>query len=211
MTDNNNDMKPMNDDMPEWDDLQEMWQEQSPDIDMAKLARNARFVWWRMRFNFITEVAACIFGLAVFATFFDINSLATMLFAAFGVGFCIVSLWGAVYIRRGAWGKPDDTALSLLKLQIARAESAIRYIRVNAYMSYGSLLMLGLGYWVIYEEHGTLLPYGEDPFLYFFHGVLIGLGITALLFPIFGRFYIRKKKALIAELEARIDELTELA
>lgn len=210
MTDNNNDMKPMNDDMPEWDDLQEMWQEQSPDIDMGKLARHAWFVWWRMRLNFIIEVIACLGGVGVFAAFFDATSLATMLFSIFGVGFCIISLWGAVYIRRGAWGRPGDTAVSLLKLQVARAESAIRYILVNQYLSYGSIVMLALGYWVIYEEHGTLIPAGEDTSLFFFHGVLIGLGIMACLFPIFGKYYIGKKKALIQEFQTRIDELTEL-
>lgn len=221
MTDHNNDKQLMNNDnpsveipkdaMPDWDDLQEMWQEQSPDLDMDKLARHARFVWWRMRFNFFSEIAACLIGISAFILFFDITSIATSLFAIYGSAFCLISLWGSVYIRRGAWGKPDDTALSLLKLQVARAESSIRYVKVNTYLGYGSILILFLGYWVLYEEHGYLFPdFTQEPFQLFFHGLLIGLGISALFVPIFGRSYIRKKQEHIAELEQRIAELTDV-
>ncbi len=202
MTENNNDMNG-----PEWDNLQKMWQD-SPEIDMNKLARNAKFVWWRMRINFIIEVLACILGIVLFGLMIDFSQLEFSLLGGFGVLFCMISLWMAVVIRKGAWGKPDDTALSLINLQIARAKSSIKYIKFNSYMGLGTLVILALGFRIIYIKHGTLLPNAEsDPSIYIMLGVLIGLGSTAFLFPIIGWVFIKRKRRLINELKTRAAEL----
>ncbi len=195
--------------MPDWDELQEVWQA-SPSIDMQKLARHARFVWWRMRLNFIAEVVLCLCGIGVFGFMLSYDSLANIVFSISGVVFSIIGLWSAVKIRQGAWGEPDDTAVSLLKLQIARAKSAIRYVKFNIYLSLPAVMLIVVGIWVVYEKHGSFLPadLSDDKYLYIAFFATACLFIV--LFPFLTRNYVKRKEAMIYELEQRLVELNQV-
>ncbi|NVJ70730.1 MAG: hypothetical protein HWE08_10280 [Alphaproteobacteria bacterium] len=191
--------------MPEWDDLQQLWQD-SPDVDMTKLAKHARFVWWRMRLNFAVEVAMCLLGIG----FFGWQAITKFAFPdvvmeAFFVVLCAAGIWGAFYIRRGAWGEPDGSALSLVELQIRRAKSAIRYIVINNWGCLAGMPVIALTYWVMYSRHGNL-TYERSVTL---HVLMGGMAAVFVLFPILTRPYVRKKKQQILELERLAEQLKQ--
>lgn len=189
--------------MPEWDDLQDIWQD-SPEVDMQRMARHARFVWWRMRINFVLELLVCTVGIGVLG--WDLTTQSTpvgYLFDITFILFCLGGIWAAFYIRKGAWGEPDGTALSLVELQIRRARSAIRYIVMNNWGCLAGVFALGLGYWMMYDKLGT-----------FDHEDMRGMNILAVsagamfvLFPVLTRPYVQKKQKQIEQLSEMADQL----
>ena len=155
MSDRKNDM---NSGQPDWDDLKDLWQE-SPDIDFAKLAKNAKLVWWRMRILAAVEMMTCVAGVILFGYMvYDAQSLAQVVLGGFGVLFSLGGGYGCLWVRRGAWGQPDDDALSLVRLQIKRAKAAVKYVRLNNWLGLGSAAIFPLAYWVIHDGTRELTP-----------------------------------------------------
>lgn len=185
------------DQMPEWDDLQDVWQD-TPSIDMAKMVRNARFVWWRMRINFALELVLSIVGLLLFGSFVDFASLPATTLGLLGMFYCAMTMWAAFHIRRGAWDDPGKSALSLVQLQIRRAKSAILYFRLNSWFGYAGLLLIPVGYWVMYERFGSL----DHQDMNTVHWVFGGLAVFILGFPLVTLPLVRKKKEELEALEA---------
>jgi len=188
--------------MPDWDNLQQVWQD-TPPVDMGKMARHARFVWWRMRINFALEIIISLTGLVVFALLFDPSVPSSMAFSLFGMLFCLAGMWVAVKIRTGAWGEPEDTALSLVELQIRRAKSAIRYIKFNIYLGLAAVTLIPLGFWKLYDNYDKL----SVERLNLATGLFIVSFLVIVLFPFVTRPYVRKKRALIKSLHAIAEQL----
>ena len=138
-------------DMPDWGALQTMWQD-SPHVDMTKMARSARFVWWRMRINFASEILACFIGFG-FSGFllFGHESAAQVALALFLMVFCGLGFYAAFWVRRGAWGDPGGDALSLVRLKIRQAQSGVLYFKANVWLGIMALLLLPLAYWVVFD------------------------------------------------------------
>jgi len=188
--------------MPNWEDLQKVWQD-TPPVDMSKLARQAKFVWWRMRVNFALEIVISFIGLAIFASLFEVGEPSSMAFSIFGIFFCIAAIWVAVKIRTGAWGEPEDTALSLVELHIERAKSAVRYIKLNIYLGFAAAALIPLGFWTLYDNYDTV----SADRLNLAIGVFVVSFLAIILFPIVTRPYVRKKRALIKSLQAIAEQL----
>jgi len=182
---------------PNWDDLQGMWQD-TPAVDMAKMARSARFVWWRMRVNFVLEIVISVVGLVVFGAFIDFASVPLTLLGVFGLVYCAVAIWAALRIRRGAWDDTSGDAMSLVQLQIRRAKSTILYIKLNSWLGLAALFLIPLAYWVFYERYGSLSHEKLD----MAHWVLGAMAIFLLAFPLVTRPVVHKKKQQIEALEA---------
>ncbi|MFC4348458.1 hypothetical protein ACFO5Q_11415 [Kordiimonas lipolytica] len=194
--------------MPDWDDLTDIWQ-QSPEIDMDKMARHARFVWWRMRVNFAFEVIVCLSGMGLFG--WDLLSgsaakqvggipLAIVLFLV-----CALGLWAAFYVRSGAWGQADGTAQSLIDLQIKRARSSIRYIIVNNWGCGVGILAFGFIYWSLIERYGSIDAPELDTVNYWVTGTMLFF----LLFPFATIPFLKRKRDQLARLEKLACQLTE--
>jgi len=189
---------------PDWDALQNVWQD-TPSVDMAKLARNARFVWWRMRANFALEVAFSLIGMFVFGSLIDFSSHSATLFGLVGAVFCVASLWASVYIRRGVWSEADEDALGLVRLQIKRAQSELLYVRVNCWSGYAALVLLLLALWFFYDRIDTVTPDRILAARWFF-----GLAFAAIIiFPFATRPFMRRKRELIEKLQKVEAELSE--
>jgi len=189
---------------PDWGALQAVWQD-TPPVDMAKLARNARFVWWRMRVNFAFEVGFSLFGMFIFGTLIDFASWSATFFGLVGEAFCIAGLWASVHIRRGVWDEADGDALGLVRLQIKRANSEILYIKMNCWLGYASLFLLLLGLWFLYDRIDTLEPERLLAVRWVF-GVVLAV---IVIFPLATRPYVRRKKALIEKLHLVEAELEQ--
>jgi len=193
------------DNMPDWDNLQDVWQD-TPPVDMAKLVRNARFVWWRMRINFVAEIVASVVGAIVFGTLVDFSSLPATLVGGFGMLYCGIAFWAAIHIRRGAWGSnAGEDALLLVQLQIRRARSMLLYIKLNSWLGYAALLLVVLGYWLLFDRFGS---FDNDGFnhVHWVFGVMVFL---ILAFPLALRPFVRKKKFEISMLEKIEAQLLE--
>ena len=180
---------------PDWDALQSVWQD-TPPVDMAKLARNARFVWWRMRANFALEVGFSLFGMFIFGRLIDLSSLSATLFGVVGELFCIVGLWASVHIRRGVWNEAGEDALGLVRLQIKRASSELVYVRVNCWLGYASLVLMLLALWFLFDRIDALEPERLLKVRWVF-GLVFAV---IIIFPFATRPFVRRKKALIEKL-----------
>lgn len=195
----------MNSGQPDWDDLKGLWQE-SPAVDLGKLARNARLVWWRMRIIAAFEMLCCIAGALVFAyMIYDAESNAQLVFGVFGVLFSLGGGYGCLWVRRNAWGAPDDNALSLVRLQINRAEAAIKYVSLNNWLGLGALAIFPLAYWVIHDGTRELTPERLDNFNKMVVVAAIVMGVSIIgLWP-YGK---RKKRELVElkELERQLSD-----
>lgn len=191
--------------MPDWDDLQDIWRD-SPATDMVAMARHARLVWWRMRVNFAIELVLCLVGMGFFGG--EILKGAQGIILAFHIlffAFCAGGVWAAFHIRKGAWGEPDGTALSLVTLQIRRSRSAIRYVRINNWGCLAAIPLIALAFHYVDLKRGGL-TLEKDLIVY----ILVGAyALLCVLFPILTRRYVRRKKALIAELEAVAEQLND--
>lgn len=188
----------------DWGELQQLWQQTADGIDLKKLARHARWVWWRMRFLFAIDVIACLVGIGVFVSIFDASSSALTSFSLFGVLFCSAGLWAAFTVRRGAWGGDTGTALALVQLQVKRARSALLYIKLNVQLSYLALGLVTLGMWVIYDQHDTALP-PDRPWAM---GMMLGVGIILLVAPLIARPFRHRYEKRLAELETLEEQLS---
>jgi len=182
--------------MPEWDDLQNMWQD-TPAVDMAKMARSARFVWWRMRVNFAVEIIMSIFGVGVFSMRIDFVSVPASMLGILGALYCCLTFWAAIHIRRGAWDNPDKDVLSLVRLQIRRAKSTLLYIKLNSWLGFAGILLLPLVYWVLYERFGTF----DHDKVRTVNWVFGGLVLFVIAFPLILRPFTKRKKREISKLE----------
>ena len=192
---------------PDWGALQNVWQD-TPPVDMAKLARNARFVWWRMRLNFALEIVFSVAGFYIFARLIDLSSLSASLFGVVGMVFCIAGFWAAVHIRRGVWGEASEDALGLVRLQLKRARSEILYVRINYWLAYASIILLLLALWFLYDRIDTIEHRKIIAVSWLFAFVLA----VIILFPLVTRRFIRRKKALIEKLrrvEAELEQEQE--
>jgi hypothetical protein len=199
------DRKDMNENQPDWDDLTSLWQD-SPPVDMQRLAKNARLVWWRMRIITSVEMIVCLAGFGVFAYMtYDAQSLAQMVFGVFGMVFSLGGGYGCLWVRRGAWGRPEDDALSLVRLQMKRADAAVKYVKLNNWLGLAAIAIFPLAYWVIHDGTRELTP---ERLAYFnkmmvLAIVVMGASIVAL-WP-YGR---RKKRELeeLREVERQLNE-----
>lgn len=200
MTDNSN--------MPDWDDLTDIWQ-QSPDVDMEKMARHARFVWWRMRINFVIEVVLCLGGMGLFGWYLVTGDAASMVggtaLSVIMLIFCGLGLWASYYIRAGAWGQADGTAQSLVDLQIRRARSSVRYMLVNNWGCGVGLLTFGYIYWSLIERYGSI----EAPELSTVNYWLVGTILIFLLFPFATIPFLKRKRDEITRLEVLANQLKD--
>jgi len=187
-----------------WDELQDVWQD-TPPVDMEKLARNARFVWWRMRANFALEVGFSLFGMFIFGTLIDFSSKSATLFGLVGEIFCIAGIWAAIHIRRGVWEEADGDTLRLVRLQIKRANSEILYVRVNCWLAYASLVLLVLALWFLYDRIDTIEPWRLVRGSWAFVVVLA----VIVIFPLATRPFVRRKKALVENLQLVESELQQ--
>jgi len=185
-----------NGETPDWEDLQHVWQD-TPPIDMGKLARNARFVWWRMRINFALEVIFCLAGLVIFGSFIDKSSHSATAFGLVGVIFSAAGFWAAVHIRRGVWEEAAGDAAGLVRFQIKRAQSELLYVRVNCWLGYASLVLMALALWFFYDRIETVTPTRVTAFKWVL-GVVLSV---VILFPIVTRPFVRRKKILIEQLQ----------
>ncbi len=199
--DNNQDLM----DTPEWDNLQELWQD-SPSVDMEKMARKARFVWWRMRVNFVIELLMCGAGLIVtLYLMYRATTMATYVFAGAAGLLSVGGIYAAFRIRRGAWGEPGDTALSLIELQIRRAKSAILYVKANYWLGIVSFAMLPLAWWTITDEDPGIAPDELQRVRYIIVAALAALiMVMMVLWP-----YMKKKQRELIELEKIAKQLKE--
>lgn len=197
-----------NSNMPDWDDLTDIWQ-QSPDVDMGKMARHARFVWWRMRVNFAIEAIFCMGGMAFFGWQLITGGASAMVggvaLSAAMVIFCGLGLWASYYIRAGAWGQADGTAQSLVALQIRRARSSVRYMLVNNWGCGIGLLTYSYIYWSLIERYGSF----DHPDLSVVNYLMIGAMLFFLLFPFASIPFLRRKRDEIARLEALARQFEE--
>jgi hypothetical protein len=189
------------DDMSE---LQEMWQD-TPPVDMQQLAKHERFVWWRMRVNFALEVLVAVAGLVVIGTSLTFSSVPGVVFGFVAWLYCMGALWAAFRIRRGAWDDAGESALSLVELQIKRAQSSILYVRLNSYFGYIGLGIIALAFWVLEDKHNGL-PYSEFGHVYWIFGVM---AVFLVVFPFALRPYVRRKEAEVARLEGLAKQLGE--
>ncbi|WP_262689498.1 hypothetical protein [Kordiimonas aestuarii] len=190
---------------PEWDDLKTMWQDSTP-VDMEKLARNARLVWWRMRLIALVEILFCIVGAAVFLyAIVEQQSLARVVFGVFGVCFCVGGGYACFWSRRGAWGHAEDDALSLVRLQIKRARAGIRYVKLNCWMGVASIAILPLAFWVMNDGTRNVGPdHMKEVHITL---AVAGLAIIASVVALWP--YYRKKKRELHELEVLEHQLSE--
>lgn len=185
-------------------DLQDVWQD-TPPVDMQGMAKKARFVWWRMRINFVMEVIMSLVGLAFLVTVIDFTSVATTSFGLVASLYCLGALWAAFHIRKGAWGGADEDALSLVQLQIKRAKSSILYVKLNTYFGYAGLIIIALGYWSIFEKLGSL----KHDRLVVVHWIFGLMALVLILFPIVLRPYVRRKENEIEKLQELEQELQQ--
>lgn len=185
-------------------DLQDVWQD-TPPVDMQNMAKKARFVWWRMRINFAMEVILSLVGLGVLAVMIDFSSVAATSFGLVASLYCIGALWAAFHIRKGAWGEAGEDALSLVRLQIKRANSSILYVKLNTYFGYAGLGIIAFGYWFLYEKHGSLTL----DRLMIVHWIFGLMALILIIFPIVLRPYVRGKEKEIAKLEELAAELEQ--
>ncbi|SDE37625.1 hypothetical protein [Kordiimonas lacus] len=197
-----------NSNMPDWDDLTDIWQ-QSPEVDMDKMARHARFVWWRMRINFAIEVVLCLGGMALFGWHLVTGDAAdkvggTALSVAMLL-LCGLGLWASCFIRAGAWGQADGTAQSLVDLQIRRARSSVRYMVVNNWGCGLGLLTFIYIYWSLIERYGAI----DHPELTVANYLMVGTILFFLLFPFFTIPFLKRKRDEIARLEALAQQLVD--
>jgi hypothetical protein len=190
----NNDMGTMPD-LDELAELKDVWQD-SPDVDMGKMAKHARFVWWRMRINFAFEVVFALIGLVVLGSHVDASSVPGSAFGIVGSLYCLGALWAAFRIRRGAWAEAGVDALSLVELQIKRAKSSILYIKLNSAFGYLGLVIIALGYWVLLDRYGSL----SDERLFVVHWFFGIMTLILLIFPHAFKPYVRRKKEEIRRL-----------
>ena len=203
MSDRNNDhMKPG---QPDWDDLKELWQE-SPAVDLEKLARNARRVWWRMRIIATLEILVCLAGFAVFAYMaFDMKSPAQVTFGIFGMLFSLGGGYGCLWVRRGAWGQPEDDALSLVRLQIRRADAAVKYVKLNNWLGLAAIAIFPMAYWVIHDGTRELTP---ERLANFNKMMLLAIAVMAASIVALWPYGRRKKRELeeLRKVEAQLSE-----
>ncbi len=197
-----------NSNMPDWDDLTDIWQ-QSPDVDMEKMARHARFVWWRMRINFAIEATLCLGGMVLFGWFLVTGEAASKVGGvALNVVmfvFCSAGLWASCFIRAGAWGRADGTAQSLVDLQIRRARSSVRYLLVNNWGCGIGLLTFGYIYWSLLERYGAV----DAPEMTMVNYWVTGTVLFFALFPFATIPFLKRKRDEIARLEALANQLKD--
>lgn len=185
------------DNMPDWDDLQVLWR-QSPALDMDKMARRARFVWWRMRINFALELFFCAFGFGLLVHFMWSNPvMERLIFGGLMTGFLVFGVWAAFWVRAGAWDGADGTALSLVRLQIERARSGIRYARINLWAFAASIPLLSVGVWAKLTENPAPVDTDFAKLAIF----CVAYCALALVFWALARGYIRKKTREIGDLK----------
>ena len=190
---------------PDWEDLKDIWQD-SPPVDMEKMARNARFVWWRMRIITFVELCICVAGAAVFAfAIYQHQTLARAIFGLFGVCFCLGGGYGCLWARRGAWGRAEGDALSLVQLQIQRARAGIRYVKINCWMVLPALGILPLSFWVMNDGTREFSVERADNF--YIALAVAGAVVVASVVPLLP-YYFKKKRELV-ELEALRRQLSE--
>lgn len=199
--DNNHDMREASD----WGELQQLWQN-SPPVDTDKMARKARFVWWRMRVNFAIELLMCGAGFVVaLYLLYQAHTLATYVFAFAAWLLSTGGLYAAFRIRRGAWGRPGDTAQSLVALQIRRARSAILYVKANYWLGIVSFAMLPLAWWMVVDEDPNITA---DELLRVKY--IIGGGLAALVMVMLALWpYMKKKQSELEELQNIARQLDE--
>ncbi len=199
--DNNQDML----EAPNWDNLQQLWQD-SPPVDMDRMAKKARFVWWRMRVNFVIELLMCSVGFVVtLYLLYRATTLATCVFAFSAWLLSSGGIYAAFRIRRGAWGHPGDTAQSLVALQIRRTKSAILYVKANYWLGLVSLAMLPLAWWTIVDEDPNIAADELLRVKYTIGAALIALIVVMVaLWP-----YMKKKQSELEELQDIAKQLEE--
>lgn len=190
--------------IPDWENLQEVWQD-TPPVNTKNLARSARLVLWRMRINFALEILISVFGVILFGSFIDFVSIPASLLGVFGIAFSGVAFWAAIHIRRGAWDNPGEDTLSLVQLQVRRAHSMLLYIKLNSWFGYAGLILMPLGYWVLYERFGSL----QHERIEVVHAVFGAMALFIIGFPLAMRPFVRKKKREVAELELIEKQLLE--
>lgn len=177
------------DNVPDWGDLQALWR-QGPALDMDKMAKQARFVWWRMRVNFALEILFCMVGFGFMAHFMWSNPvIERLIFGGLMTGFLVFGFWAAFWVRAGAWDGADGTALSLVRLQIERARSGIRYARLNLLAYAVSLPLLAVGVWAKLSEN----PPSEDKDFSLLVFLCVGYCLLAPVFWLLSRRYVHKK------------------
>lgn len=200
------DRNDMQDNQPDWEGLTSLWQD-SPPVDMQKLARNARLVWWRMRIIATIEMLACIVGAGVFSyMIYDAQSVPQVVFGIFGILFSFGGGYGCLWVRRGAWGQPDGDALSLVRLQIRRAEAGVRYVMFNNWLGLVSLAIFPLAFWVLHDGTRELSAERLHDFYKLATLAFVVMAVSVVgLWP-FGR---RKKRELeqLREVERQLSEV----
>ncbi|PCI62240.1 MAG: hypothetical protein COB37_07165 [Kordiimonadales bacterium] len=184
-------------DMPNWDELQDVWQD-TPPVDMAELARNAKFVWWRMRINFVLEVAGSLTVAAISMIEVDFASLSSVVFFTAFLLFGVAALWAAVHVREGAWGSAGEDAEALIDLQINRAKSTIRYIKVNNWLSVSAFLLVPLAYWNIFDGPEQF----DEAQMRVIHWAYGAVMVFVVGFPLVTRNIIKSKRREIEHLGA---------
>lgn len=197
-----------NDQTPDWDNLQDIWQ-QSPDIDLTKMFKKARFSWWRIRLSLFMNLTICVLGeLACAYVLYENRSLATNVFGGIGLIFCWVTAWFTFKHLRSSLGDMSNEPIELLELQIKQLKGLIAFARFNINMTYFGILFSGLAFWVFYDKHGVLFPTDDmTGAQVFVNGMIWGIPIGILLCPfIYGNFIKRKTKEL-RNVEASLDAL----
>lgn len=184
------------DQMPDWDDLKDLWQ-QGPNLDMERMARQARFVWWRMRINFVLEILLCTIGVGFMGHFmWSDPTLARLTFGGLMTAFCVFGVWAAFWVRAGAWDSADGTALSLIRLQIERAYAGIRYVKINLWAFAVSFPVLGGGAWAVLTQE----PPPSDRRITFLIAFCLGYLVMAFVFWLVSRGYVKRKRREIEDL-----------
>lgn len=133
------------------EDYKVLWQEEPtphivPTMDIHAMAKKAVWLGWRMRLVFVFEV--CTLLLAIYLSIQillgdRIEELKT--FAWFGLATSIIGLPGIVLTRQGAWQNPDKDTMNILKTEVARTQSAIRYLIFNGWFCLPCIPLLILG------------------------------------------------------------------
>ncbi|UTW56736.1 hypothetical protein [Kordiimonas sp. SCSIO 12610] len=197
-----------NDQSPDWDNLQGLWQD-APAIDPTRLFRKARFAWWRVRITLFLNLAICVIGelLCAFVLIKNI-SLASNVFGIVGLLFCWVTAWFTYKHLRSSLGDMSSEPEKLLELQIKQLNGLIAFARFNIKMTYYGMVFSAVAFWMFYEKHGVFFPTEQMSGMQtFVNGVMWGIPIGILLCPfIYGRFIKRKTQELLG-LEASLAAL----
>ena len=183
-------------------EFQSMWQDNEPavlrEFDLKATARKARWIGWRMRVVFAIEFLCCLFGLgACLYVLFQSPKTAMLTFAVFGSVYCILGMWATVVVRRGAWGSSNDTIQALIQLEIDRACSAIKYMKMNVWFSALGVPFIGLAVWVLTSDP-SVDPHRRDVSF----GIYAVMGMVFIGIWLYAPHYIRKKRQELRELHS---------